>query len=88
MSRRARWQRGAGRQVGTHRPVQGVTVNGPQHAADRVRRWSAPLSEQVAPDADGCQRCIRGALAPLGEFVDALRSQDDPADSHQQDRRK
>ena len=75
-------------QVGAHRPVQGVTVDSPQHTADRGRRRSVPPSEQVAADPDDCQECVRGPLAPLGEFVDGPRSSDDRAGTHQQDRRQ
>jgi hypothetical protein len=73
-------------QVGTHCPVQGVTVNSPQYAPDCGRRRGAPPSEQVAADADGLQQCVCGTLAPLREFVDAPGSRDDRTGTHQQDR--
>lgn len=75
-------------EVGADRPVQGVTVNGPQYTADRGRRPSAPPPQRMTTDTDDRQQRVRGLRTPLGEFVDALRTGDDRAGTHQQDRRQ
>jgi hypothetical protein len=58
-------------QVGAHRPVQGITVNGLKYAPDRGRRRGAPPAEQMTADTDDRQQRVRGTLAPLGELLDA-----------------
>jgi len=81
-----RWRCGVGRPGGRPPPAPGRRR---QQPPARRRLWpptGAPPSEQVVADADGLQQCVRGTLAPLGEFVDAPGSRDDRTGTHQQDR--
>ncbi|GGZ79828.1 hypothetical protein GCM10010389_16860 [Streptomyces echinoruber] len=75
-------------QVGAHGLVQGVAVKCLKDAPESDRLGAAPPAEQVTAYPEGCQQRVRGPLAELGEFIDALRAADGRASTHQQDRRQ
>lgn len=75
-------------EVGAHRPVQRVAVDGPQDPPDRRGRRCIPPPQRMPPHPQGPQQLARGPRTPLGELVAAPRARHDRAGAHQQDGRQ